>query len=361
MPRNRISWVDTTKGMLILLVVMGHIPVIMRMHFSENIDIVSYYDIPHCYIRSFFMQAFFFLTGFTSSFNKPMNEFLGNILKSMLLPYITLSLYSKILGVLFLGESLWHEQEGEMTFFLLENFWFIHALILSKLLYYILDKYLYNKYLMGGVFLLLIVVSVLLNSYYNTYHMNSHYHNLLHYRNGFAMAFFLWVGAMFKGKDISNKLLLVGSAIFCVMFVISFANKYIFRLLEGIRILSFLSIFPHPVHYTHNPDFFNVRQVSVYIIYALTGTCFIVLLSKLLDKTKYKIFDYLGNNSLVIYCTHFVFMGIFIDLLYPLITPIGYCSSALYFLLVLCTTLICSVASIELFKLKPLKFLLGKF
>lgn len=193
--------------------------------------------------------------------------------------------------------------------------------------------------------------------------MSPHYHNFLHYRNGFAMVFFLWVGAMFKGKDISNKLLVVCSAVFCVMSVISFTNKYIFRFLGYFETLSFLSIFPHPVHYTHDPDFFNVVQVPVYIIYALTGTCLIVLCSKffLEHRTKFKVFDYLGNNSLVIYCTHFVFMGIFIDLFYPMITPNGYCSSALYFLLVLCTTLICSVASIELFKLKPFNFLVGKF
>lgn len=150
MIKDRIRWVDTAKGLLILLVVMGHISVIMRMHFSENINIVSYYDIPHSYIRSFFMQAFFFLTGFTSSFNKSMRVFFGNMLKTVILPYITLSLFTKILGVIFLGESLWYELEGEVTFFLLENFWFIHALIISKILYYIFNKCLYNKYLIGA-------------------------------------------------------------------------------------------------------------------------------------------------------------------------------------------------------------------
>lgn len=73
---KRIEWCDIYKGIVILLVVIGH----YTQHF-------------HNYIYSFHMAAFFFISGYTSNFKK--NSMLEVIIKkfiSLMMPYLFLGI-----------------------------------------------------------------------------------------------------------------------------------------------------------------------------------------------------------------------------------------------------------------------------
>lgn len=75
---NRIFWVDITKGILIILIVLGHV-------FKDGI-------IRMC-IFSFHVPAFFFLSGYCYK-KYPNKEFLARKLKTIVVPYIVFSILS---------------------------------------------------------------------------------------------------------------------------------------------------------------------------------------------------------------------------------------------------------------------------
>ena len=78
---KRIEWIDVAKGILIILVVLGHSEV---SGMTANV------------INSFHMAAFFFLAGLTIKFNENINLFITKRLKGLIMPYI-------VLAIIFLG------------------------------------------------------------------------------------------------------------------------------------------------------------------------------------------------------------------------------------------------------------------
>ena len=73
---KRIEWIDVAKGILILLVILGHSDVSAM---AKN------------FINSFHMAAFFFLSGAVFRFNGDVKELIRKRLKSIILPYLIFS------------------------------------------------------------------------------------------------------------------------------------------------------------------------------------------------------------------------------------------------------------------------------
>lgn len=78
MSRERIQWIDNEKGFVLLGVCLGHIG------FSWNV---------FPFICTFHMAAFFFLSGMLFRPDREWREFLGSKCRTLLLPYIILSLF----------------------------------------------------------------------------------------------------------------------------------------------------------------------------------------------------------------------------------------------------------------------------
>lgn len=100
--KERENWIDVTKGILILLVVLGHIPFIAKMEGVkfQPIDIMGeYYGLYGC----FYMAAFFVLTGICSNFDTNYKIFLWRNTKSLLIPSITLVVFSILITRLLWG------------------------------------------------------------------------------------------------------------------------------------------------------------------------------------------------------------------------------------------------------------------
>lgn len=92
------------------------------------------------------MPAFFLISGYCSNFKKPAKVFITSLLKSLLLPIITLSLLEVIVTsliyqqdiVLNLKQSLLHGGQ----------FWFLWALLLGKAIVYMVENIKFKKW--GG-------------------------------------------------------------------------------------------------------------------------------------------------------------------------------------------------------------------
>ena len=296
------------------------------------------------------MQAFFILTGYTSNFNKPLREFFVNTFKTIVIPYISFSIITKIIGVIFFNQSFLSTNGEESWLFIIENFWFIHALLLAKVVYWLLNRCSTIKQFIGIVSFAIAIIGFTITLYYKNqgHSMPSHYHNYLHYRNAMCMMFFLWVGHSCREIFDKNKLLLVGSICFIVGCSISFIMNH----------FGFSTKLYGPVPYTHTTDIQSLAQIPAYLLYSVSGTCFIVLLSK---SVSLRFLTYIGKNSLTYYCMHFILMTIVISVIHKWLDPISYTAAIAYFVCVfVLTVILCSMTS-QILNKKPINVLLGKF
>ena len=190
---GRIAWIDISKGILIVLMILGHISILSRSVGINDEGCLSFYDLPHYYVRCFFMQAFFILSGYTSNFNKDFKPFFEGLIKGIIVPYLFFAIASKIIGVCFLNEGLYSTINNGSILFIFESFWFLHALFISKAIIWLLNRIgsrFFSRWsdLVILLFLLLLVIlSISISQSFFDKPSPSHYRNFFHYRNACAL------------------------------------------------------------------------------------------------------------------------------------------------------------------------------
>lgn len=195
--KERISYIDVAKGILIIFVVLGHITgTANKCGIVNNYLNHIGYSVARCY-APFYMQAFFFLTGYTSNFSKPIDKFIITSLKKIILPYLIFScFFSAFNYILFDDDLLFNKWGKEKIFFLVESFWFLPALFIAKVFFYFLYK-IDKIWMRLFICLILMVIGISLNNYYYSIYEDYHYHNYFHYRNAMCMVLFMCLGNIF--------------------------------------------------------------------------------------------------------------------------------------------------------------------
>ena len=134
--KQRISFFDVAKGLLMLMVIYGHC-----MNWNRDVimdkDIILLQPVQNIW-QSFFMPAFFVVTGMCSNFYRAFKDFVIRNFKSLLIPCWVFTLLNpfelpnihlvsaiKVI-VLYGGDSV---------------FWFLPTLFFSKVIYWMLRKY----------------------------------------------------------------------------------------------------------------------------------------------------------------------------------------------------------------------------
>ncbi|MFD0826997.1 acyltransferase family protein [Neobacillus sp. M.A.Huq-85] len=151
--KNRLEYLDIAKGILIILVVLGHSPYANRY--------VIYW---------FHMPAFFIISGLLYKKGRPVSLFQN--IKSLFIPYVSFSLiniasilwvspiYNGLEGFKILVEK--HLYSGKV---LGGVFWFIPVFFLTKIIFSFLSNRLNNKYL-GLTIAILYTIAHLLSIYF---------------------------------------------------------------------------------------------------------------------------------------------------------------------------------------------------
>jgi len=159
---KRIEWLDTAKGILIILVVLGH------CHVNRITDMA---------INSFHMATFFSLSGITFNANRTFGEFLRKKVKSLIIPYIAFSvifLFNQYVKTIAFSDAHFDLFSGLISVAIpvsgrsstsVYGLWFFPCLFLAEVLLYILLK-IRRRTLVGAAILLLIVSTVCVGSYY---------------------------------------------------------------------------------------------------------------------------------------------------------------------------------------------------
>lgn len=351
--KSRVHWIDIVKGILILLMVLGHIPNIASRQGIDESFLVKCIFFTSLY-TCFFMQAFLILTGYTSSFDKKPIEFYTSILKTLIIPWFSFSIISKFIHFLFLdAEWFYTFEEGGGYFFLFEDYWFLHVIILSKIAYYYIYKYINNDIIRASVFLMLMIIGFGLFAHQRSSGHAYHYHNYLHYKDFLCMAFWIFLGNWLKRADLVNKFKVGHIVLIMLLYIAGHVIRF------ALRINNIDNIFITPVVISHSCNISSIVQVPTYIFYVITGSLSIFGITKYIGQNK--LLEYFGRNSLTVYCVHFVILNALTLLVYEVIQPNNIIMALLFICMVfiLCILSCCCICYIT--KFKPFNYLIGKF
>lgn len=156
---NRIHWIDMLKGTLLICVVLVH-----YREFFPSIILFQTLD----FIYAWLVPAFFFISGYLFSIKRFPNfhGFFSWKSKTILLPYITLSLFCLIFDWNLYYAPLETLKDGLYRIFILGSsspkggpLWFVFTLYLLSIFYYPIYRYLGNK--KHGQYALVVIFAIL--------------------------------------------------------------------------------------------------------------------------------------------------------------------------------------------------------
>lgn len=248
----RIPYIDVAKGLLIITLVLHHIPYIIleRNAGLHNAFVECLHEVRWYIYGPYFMSAFFLITGMCSNFKKDFKTFIQDGAVSLLIP------------VLVLGQG--------------GQFWFITALFVGRLFYWVITNYISNKFVRASI----IIITALLGCIANNDTLQS---EPLSWQHAALAVLFLFIGNEYKAYFQKNKYLLLGSALYVALSVTLFTLNRDIPWFEAGMHVSYLTFCP-------------------FLLLAVSGSCIPLILAKHL--TKVPLIEFIGKHSIVVYLTH---------------------------------------------------------
>lgn len=152
---QRLAYIDIAKGILIILVVVGH--VVTGSNFVTKVMIRV--------INSFHMPAFFIITGMLINADKlraqPFRMFIKKKAVRLLVPYVAFELVGALWQMILLQQSRLYFTTAILKIITVECYvsadWFLVALFLAEMILYVINKFVDRKWyiLVAVIFLLL--------------------------------------------------------------------------------------------------------------------------------------------------------------------------------------------------------------
>ena len=332
---NRLTHIDVAKGLFMLIVVYYHSVCIFQNVcdgiYNANTHIL--FDTPNLF-RAFFMAGFFFVSGMTSKFKRPIKDQIISDAKMLLLP----SLIICTLTAFFYPDALDNAEMGILRMNLLfgGGAWFVTTMFCARILQKIIlliknDKQRWATVILVG--LLGCIVDRIIPTRLEFWYVPK------------ALIFvpFIEFGMSYnklktKKNTIETICVLLYLILAAVLFVLGIQAPYV----TGTSSLKPL-------------------VVPLFLTMAVTGSVLVyVLASKINDN---KILEFIGRNTLVYYLTHMTFITMGCHLLakhYDYLSFSMAQCTGIVVLLVLFASLWSMIFSIIL-NTKYLKWILGKF
>lgn len=335
--KKRIPYFDVAKGVLICLVIISHI-------YLETLTVAKIPNSTFAWMRSwqwihvsFFMPAFFIITGLCSNFEKEFKPFFISNVRSILIPAIVFDLVFFTIPNLFMGQDPWKFVMGGFVMRALGFggvYWFLPCLFLSKLIYWALHKYT-NILTQWSILIALVALGFILH-HFKLYPQKWWYLNQV-----FDLTIFLGVGLFLKNNSIDLKVFYYfGSAIFLIIIIFFLITKL-----------------PMPaILYTYKIQ--EWWQLPVHFLVSIGGTAALLWICETINSNTF--LEYLGRGTIVVYGVHQLFLKIILRFIDPLIANQGIIISITMFLVIFfCTVGFCAI-SIKAFNSNFLKPIIGK-
>ena len=343
--KERLHYMDIAKGILILLVVWGHIDGTAFALGYDNKVIDDIHRTINIYV-AFYMPCFFVITGFCSDFNKSLDKFIISSLKSILLPAFIFSFIFSGAWDLF---KLSNASNFLRNFVLFGgNYWFLSALFISRILYWFINR------CSATLVTILCIVSFIVGYYLSRIPYEYEYWWYVHV---LCMLPYLGLGQYLRHynlrfdykKIFPYSLLVYVSSLITTVFLTreGLLQKDCFFDVPGVT-LGFINL--------NSNMFFPLLILSITGSLSLIGLCCHINTNIWLE--------YIGKNSLIIYCVH----GIILNKSMALISKWGgadfghdYLLTLSLLILSFITSVIICIAISWIMNRKYLRYLLGKF
>lgn len=279
--KQRIAYYDVMKGILICLVMFNHINYeTLYVSQIENPTFRIFCNNQWVF-TCFFMPAFFLVTGICSNFNKPFKPFLINNAKALLVPGIAFDLLLYTLPRICTDYGVISELASfvRRVFWMGGIHWFLPSLFASKMIYWVLNKYLRNQYLIWLIVLFSVGYGYMASNYglfprkwWNTPQVCD-------------LTIFLAVGQYYKNTSFDREKILRYSTIIFVGLLICF-------FLAGLKIS----------HVTAAYQIKELWQLPVHLLAATVGSFSLLFICKVIGHNA--LLEYFGKGSMVIYLVH---------------------------------------------------------
>lgn len=275
--KKRIDYYDIAKGILILLLPIHHYhSAKIRCFVATDYDFLI--EDWQYLVASFFMVAFFVISGMCSNFNKSNKQFLTSLVRGIAVPYVVISVIQLFSYLLF---------EGSIERFVNSyaktpntTLWFLVALCGGKMILYYLLKINRDIRFVLSVTFLMMLLGIFLNSYRPQCNYFAIYHSLI-------SAFFISFGLFMK------------------------ENKMFYKYALKVSVYIFIITLLYQWQSWQRPNFtyminIQIHEIPLFLLTSLSGTCFVLKISKMVDCSKK--LEFVGRNSLIIYGLHFIFL-----------------------------------------------------
>lgn len=315
--------------MLIILLVFAHFSSALNRTDFEN-DYFKYVYGWNSIFTCFYMPAFFLISGYCSNFKKDLTTFLKSLFKSLVLPLFALSLVNDTSYALMVTHQ-------DLPTALLEaiksggTLWFIQALIIAKVICYIIQKATDSRIIMLIVMLVLLTAGVAL-------HQLNIGSNPFYYQHGLVASFFVALGFYLKeSPSIYEKALKYSLYAYPLLSLINFWYSP--------NITAYLSV--------------SLKVLPLFLILSVCGTLFLMAVCKKIKECSF--LEFWGQNSLVVYALHFAPPVFFFSLFYTWIQPTSIMPFIGFVILLLTTEYVLCFLLMKLFQYKLFKWLLGRY
>lgn len=139
--QKRLEYIDTAKGLLIIFVVAGHISMSFDGRFGDDPFVRGMHWFFQNCVNTYFMPAFFVITGFCSNFGKRFRDYMLSAVISLKMPVF---FFIGVMGALCIrplfGFSPFSPYWWGIRLFE-SGLWFLHAMFLVKIAYWFVNRW----------------------------------------------------------------------------------------------------------------------------------------------------------------------------------------------------------------------------
>lgn len=332
MRKSRIEYLDVSKGLLILLLLVHYLNDSACLHGAWSDYYVYAYKWQSVY-TTFFMQAFFFISGYCSNFHKPFFQLVKTSARQLLLPILIFAVINSFVDFFFFNDSSYLSRLLSLKFwFSGASFWFLFALFFSKIVIW-----LYIRYCNVSLSLFLSIAFVFIGVYFNkvcSFNIFCVFHALV-------SILFVYLGYLTRANNLLN---VVCNKYFVWIYII---------LLCSIKLLGF------DIPSVTAGIWITIKQIPIFIILALSGTASLIWLCKLIEKDAF--LEFFGRNSLIVYGTHYPYLGVISYFVLSIYYPRSFYEGILFVIVDLILILFACYLTIKIFSIKLFRYTIGKW
>lgn len=263
MNNTRLAWLDITKGIAIILMVLGH---------------TSIPTLFHNYIFSFHMPLFFLVSGYMFKNKYNFKEYIIRKTKQLLIPYIT---FAPIINIIALTTKNYHLDPKDWVNFIINGtdlaLWFLIILYLTQIIFYLVTKYINNSHIKVAVIILLII----LGYYFSLKNIHIPYKIET---IGMSILFFA-IGNFIKKINLLNKEVKNNTIITIILVVLNIFLVYFSNTSIDMRNNNWGIVFLSPI----------ISLIGIFSITLLSHSIMKIIFLK-------NILCYTGENTIVIVC-----------------------------------------------------------